>query len=59
MAVCYMGIDSVVWRRFVVAGNPETLAHFEAVLHAVCTAILQQDVERELLAVRDGLVLAD
>ena len=28
------------------AGNPETLIHFEGVLHGVCTVILQQDIER-------------
>ncbi|KAF8511326.1 CAS/CSE protein [Gautieria morchelliformis] len=32
--------------RFVVAGNPETLPHFEGVLHGVCTVILQQDIEQ-------------
>jgi hypothetical protein len=43
---CVVLTVGVGYSRFVVAGNPETLAHFEGVLHNVCTVILQQDVER-------------
>lgn len=39
-----------------VAGNPETLSHFEGVLHGVCTVILQQDIERAY-SHADGLTI--
>ncbi|KAF8583471.1 Cse1-domain-containing protein [Ramaria rubella] len=40
----FEGISALI--RFVVAGNSETLSHFENVLQNVCTVILQQDVEQ-------------
>ncbi|KAF8513582.1 CAS/CSE protein [Hysterangium stoloniferum] len=40
----FEGISSLI--RFVVAGNRDTLPHFEGVLQNVCTVILQEDVEQ-------------
>ncbi|KAF8494047.1 hypothetical protein JB92DRAFT_2639739, partial [Gautieria morchelliformis] len=39
----FEGISGLI--RLIVACNPETLPHFEGVLHGVCTVILQQDLE--------------